>query len=279
MGALNHPNLVNLKRLCFNESTNEMWLVLELVEGEELMKRIDRTEGLTEDEARNYFQQLIVGVHYLHSQNVAHRDLKPENILVTNTGGCKITDFGLSNIQNINTVGEAVNLKTCCGTPYYVAPEVVTRREGYSGFTADVWSLGIVLYVMLMNDLPFTTARDIQDLLQKIKKAEYKIPADKDAKLSSDVKDLIRRILDKDPTTRIKVEEIVQHPWFRPGFDDSLMDVEGIEVDEAAMDHMKRTIADWGQPEKEEEEKQVVLAPGAGDKNRALFAQYASGKK
>ncbi|KAJ9452831.1 Kinesin-like protein K39 [Diplonema papillatum] len=249
MGALQHPNLANLRELLYEKKSNEMWIVLELVKGAELMKKICQAERgrLNEKEARSYFQQLVVGLNYVHVQGMVHRDLKPENILVTDEGVCKITDFGLSNIQNTDTQGKVpsnMNMQTCCGTPYYVAPEVFTKKGGYSGFTADVWSLGIILYVMLVGDLPFT-ASELRTLLQRISKGEYSIPDGID--ISEDATDLIKKMLNPKSKTRIKLGEIAVHPWFvAGGFEATQLQVNET-YDQDAVDHLKNTLGEWGE--------------------------------
>eukprot|EP01061_Rhynchopus_euleeides_P016189 TRINITY_DN273_c2_g2_i1.p2 TRINITY_DN273_c2_g2~~TRINITY_DN273_c2_g2_i1.p2 ORF type:complete len:563 (+),score=293.72 TRINITY_DN273_c2_g2_i1:58-1746(+) len=278
MGSLNHPNLVNLVELLNKQDTNEVWIVLEIVEGVELMNKIDRETKLTEKLARTYFQQLVCGIHYVHSQGVVHRDLKPENIMVTHEDVCKITDFGLSNVQNTDTMGQVpqnLNMQTCCGTPYYVAPEVVTRKTGYSGFTADVWSLGIILYVMLVGDLPFT-AKDLRSLLRKIGKGDYKIP--EAAKLSSNAKDLITQILNPKAEERITLQKISEHPWFvEGGFDAKRMEVNDNGVDSSAVDLLQETLGSWGAAKKKVQEETTTkaksLALGKGGDNRAKFQE------
>ena len=246
MGTLTHPNLVNLKHLCYEATAKEMWIVVELVEGAELMKCIKDAGKLDENTARGYFQQLVCGVNYVHSQKIAHRDLKPENILVTEDGKCKITDFGLSNVQNTDTMGAVpsnLNMQTCCGTPYYVAPEVVTKSEGYSGFTADVWSLGVILYVMLTGDLPFT-AGDLNSLLRKIGRGDYKQPEG----VSDGAAGIIKKILNHKVAKRSTLLDISKDPWFvEGGFDAKRMENEGFEFEirDNASDYLSKTMAKW----------------------------------
>ena len=266
MGALQHPNLVNLIELLHKEESQEVWIVIEVVEGAELMNKIDRESKLSEDLARKYFRQLVCGMYYVHSQGVVHRDLKPENILVTHDDVCKITDFGLSNVQNTDTFGQVpnnLNMKTCCGTPYYVAPEVVTKKEGYNGFTADVWSLGIILYVMVVGDLPFT-AKDLRALLRKIGKGDYKIP--ESAGLSDSCKDLITKTLNTKADERYTLTQISEHPWFvEGGFDRALMDVGDSGLDKTAVDHLQNTLGGWGAMKKKVEDVcQYHNSSGAG---------------
>ncbi|RNE98450.1 putative serine/threonine protein kinase, partial [Trypanosoma rangeli] len=157
--------------------------------------------------ARHYFHQLIAGVHYCHSRGFAHRDLKPENMLLDANGTLKISDFGLSNRQ------QDFLLETVCGTPNYVAPEVLMER-GYNGMSADIWSCGVVLYVMLAGHLPFED-RTMNALLAKIERGEYQMVRH----VSDAVKDLIARMLTVDPKKRITMEGIIAHPWFQVGWE------------------------------------------------------------
>eukprot|EP01059_Diplonema_ambulator_P010270 TRINITY_DN20285_c0_g2_i1.p1 TRINITY_DN20285_c0_g2~~TRINITY_DN20285_c0_g2_i1.p1 ORF type:complete len:527 (+),score=237.11 TRINITY_DN20285_c0_g2_i1:63-1583(+) len=283
MGSLNHPNLVNLNELLYKEADNEMWIVVEFVKGKELMQKITQETKLDEDTARDYFQQLVVGLNYVHSQGVVHRDLKPENILLTDEGVCKITDFGLSNIQNTDTMGAVpanLNMQTCCGTPYYVAPEVVTKPKGYSGFTADVWSLGIILYVMLVGDLPFT-AKELNALLKKIGKGDYTIPPE--ANLSEEAKDLIAQILNPKAHKRVKISEIAEHPWFvKGGFDKTRLEVKD-KLDEKAVEALTATMDSWGAAKKQAEESKAsqaqTMALGRGGDNREKYEEMVRAMK
>ena len=273
MGSLHHDNLVNLIELLNREESGEVWIAIELVEGVELMNKIDQATkpgvpgGLSEDLARNYFQQLVVGLNYVHSQGVVHRDLKPENILITHDDVCKITDFGLSNVQNTDTMGQVppnMNMQTCCGTPYYVAPEVVTRKSGYNGFTADVWSLGIILYVMLLGDLPFT-AKDLRSLLRKIGKGEYKIS--EKAKLSAGARDLIKEILNPKAEERITLKGIAEHTWFTEGgFDTGLLEVKD-RLDATAVDLLQTTLGGWAKSKPSLKAAEVRVQPSPRDQH------------
>lgn len=157
-----------------------------------------------------------MGVRYVHAQGVAHRDLKPENLLIGKTG-LKIADFGLSNIQLTSSgeVPDQMHLQTVCGTPNYVAPEVL-EKEGYNGFLADVWSCGVINYVMLSGYLPFRDP-NIPNLLAKILKGDYEMCPH----FSAPCADVTGKMLQRDPAARATVQEIVSHPWFMVEFDGS----------------------------------------------------------
>ncbi|EKF31266.1 serine/threonine protein kinase, putative [Trypanosoma cruzi marinkellei] len=205
MRSLRHENIVALRDVM--ESNNHYYLILEYVPGGELFDKIVQLKRLDESTARQYFHQLIAGIYYCHSKGFAHRDLKPENLLLDANGTLKISDFGLSNLQ------QDFLLQTVCGTPNYVAPEVLMER-GYNGLSADIWSCGVVLYVMVAGRLPFED-RNMNALLAKIERGEYQMVRH----VSEAVKDLIARMLTVDPKKRITLEGIIAHPWFALGWD------------------------------------------------------------
>ncbi|KAF7806391.1 CBL-interacting serine/threonine-protein kinase 24 isoform X1 [Senna tora] len=163
---------------------------------------------LSENESRQYFQQLIDAVAHCHDKGVYHRDLKPENLLLDAYGKLKVSDFGLSALAK-----QGVDLlHTTCGTPNYVAPEVLSNL-GYDGAAADVWSCGVILYVLMAGYLPFEEA-DLPALYKKINAAEFTCPF----WISVGAKTLIHKILDPNPKTRIRIEEIRKDPWFRRNY-------------------------------------------------------------
>uniref|UniRef100_A0A453J1U1 non-specific serine/threonine protein kinase n=1 Tax=Aegilops tauschii subsp. strangulata TaxID=200361 RepID=A0A453J1U1_AEGTS len=150
MKLIRHPNVVQLHEVMASKS--KIYMVLEFVEGGELFDKIVNSGKLGEDEARRYFHQLINAVDYCHSRGVYHRDLKPENLLLDSYGALKVSDFGLSAFSP--QTKEDGLLHTACGTPNYVAPEVLADK-GYDGMAADVWSCGIILFVLMAGYLPF----------------------------------------------------------------------------------------------------------------------------
>ncbi|KAK4483923.1 hypothetical protein RD792_011132 [Penstemon davidsonii] len=178
---------------------------------------------LSESESRRYFQQLIDGVDYCHSKGVYHRDLKPENLLLDSQGNLKISDFGLSAFP-----AEGVNLlRTTCGTPNYVAPEVLSHK-GYSGALADIWSCGVILYVLMAGYLPFDEI-DLTTLYGKIENAQFSCPS----WFPVGAKSLIHRILDPNPETRIRIEEIRNDEWFKKNYNPvKLAENEDIDLDD-----------------------------------------------
>lgn len=147
MKLVQHPNIVRLLEVL--ASKKRIYLIMEYVRGGDLSDKIAYLQKITEDEARKYFHQLIDAVNYCHSRNVYHRDLKPQNLLLDEKGNLKVSDFGLSVLHQTDAV-----LSTTCGSPNYVAPEVIVRQN-YYGAAADIWSCGIVLFELLAGFSPF----------------------------------------------------------------------------------------------------------------------------
>ncbi|XP_023547589.1 CBL-interacting serine/threonine-protein kinase 1-like isoform X2 [Cucurbita pepo subsp. pepo] len=211
---LKHPNIVRLHEVLASKS--KIYMVLEYVNGGELFNRIASNGKLSEDRGRKIFQQLIDGVSYCHWKGVYHRDLKLENILVDAKGNIKISDFGLSALpEHLRNDGL---LHTTCGSPNYVAPEILANR-GYDGAASDVWSCGVILYVILTGSLPFED-RNLCVLYNKILKGETQLPK----WLSQGAQNLIRRILDPNPISRITMASIKMDEWFRKDYDPAYLD-------------------------------------------------------
>ncbi|XP_062188284.1 CBL-interacting protein kinase 31-like isoform X2 [Phragmites australis] len=208
MKLIQHPSVVRLYEVM--GSKTRIYIVLEYVIGGELHDIIATSGRLKEDEARRYFQQLINAVDYCHSRGVYHRDLKLENLLLDISGNLKISDFGLSAIsEQVKADGL---LHTTCGTPNYVAPEVIDDK-GYDGALADLWSCGVILFVLLAGYLPFEDD-NVVSLYNKISGAQFTCPS----WFSAGAKRLITRILDPNPSTRITVSQIQEDPWFKKGY-------------------------------------------------------------
>ena len=191
------------------------YLILELINGGELFDHIVKETRFSEPKARFYFRQLVEGVRLCHQMGVCHRDLKPENLLLDSQGNLKISDFGLSNLyvtgneSNNGTVSSRAELlHTTCGTPNYVAPEIL-KDESYDGRAADIWSMGVILFVLVSGCLPFDEPT-LTSLFCKIQSAEYKVPPF----LSESVQDLISTILVSNPEERASTDDIISHPWY-----------------------------------------------------------------
>ncbi|PHT41604.1 hypothetical protein CQW23_20458 [Capsicum baccatum] len=186
-------------------------IVMEYAAGGELFERICNAGRFSEDEARYFFQQLISGVHYCHNLQICHRDLKLENTLLDGSAAprLKICDFGYSKSSLLHS-----RPKSTVGTPAYIAPEVLSRRE-YDGKLADVWSCGVTLYVMLVGAYPFEDQEDPKNFrktIQRIMAVQYKIPDY--VHISQDCRHLLSRIFVANPARRITIKEIKSHPWF-----------------------------------------------------------------
>lgn len=206
---LKHPNIIRFKEVFVTPT--HLAIVMEYAAGGELFERICSAGRFSEDEARYYFKQLISGVSYCHAMQICHRDLKLENTLLDGSPSSqlKICDFGYSKSSVLHS-----QPKSTVGTPAYVAPEVLSRKE-YNGKIADVWSCGVTLYVMLVGAYPFEDPddpRNIRKTIQRILSVHYTIPDY--VRISSECKHLLSRIFVADPDKRITVPEIEEHSWF-----------------------------------------------------------------
>ncbi|RKF76827.1 Sucrose non-fermenting protein kinase 1 [Golovinomyces cichoracearum] len=202
---LRHPHIIKLSyvyRFTVIKTQSEIIMVLEYA-GDELFDYIVQHGKMKEDEARRFFQQIICAVEYCHRHKIVHRDLKPENLLLDENLNVKIADFGLSNIMTDGNF-----LKTSCGSPNYAAPEVINGKL-YAGPEVDVWSCGVILYVLLVGRLPFDDEH-IPSLFAKIAKGNYVVPN----YMSSGAAALIKRMLAVNPVHRASIEEIRIDPWF-----------------------------------------------------------------
>ncbi|KAH0664838.1 hypothetical protein KY285_026044 [Solanum tuberosum] len=210
MKLVRHPNIVHLYEVMATKT--KIYFIMEYCKGGELFNKVLKGR-LKEDAARKYFQQLINAVDFCHSRGVYHRDLKPENLLLDDDENLKISDFGLSAL--VESKQQDGLLHTTCGTPAYVAPEVINRR-GYDGTKADIWSCGVVLYVLLAGYLPFQDS-NLMEMYRKIGKAEYKCPS----WFPPEARRLLSRMLDPNPSSRISLAKIRASSWFRRGISTS----------------------------------------------------------
>jgi len=207
---LHHPCVIRIEDVY--ETAEVLYIVLELVEGGELFDRVVSVTRFEEPTAKLLFYQMLVAVKYLHEQGITHRDLKPENVLLCsekNETVIKITDFGLSKV-----VGEQSLMKTLCGTPSYLAPEVLlTAGTGGYSKAVDLWSLGVILFICLGGYPPFSEEIKKHTLNEQIIKGLYTFPKTYWKAVSPKAIDLIKKLLTVDPKKRISVEEALQHPW------------------------------------------------------------------
>lgn len=205
MKKVNHPNILKLFEVF--ESDDEFFLVMELVSGKELFDKIVERGQYSEKDAANIVRQIVSAVEYLHANGIAHRDLKPENLLSAETDGqevIKIADFGFS-----KNFGEE-KLMTSCGSPGYVAPEVLTC-ESYDK-SVDMWSVGVIIYILLCGYPPFY-ADNAPALFKKIMDVKYDFDDPSWDDVSDGAKDLIRNLLVKDPKKRYTASQCLQDAW------------------------------------------------------------------
>ncbi|TID13525.1 hypothetical protein CANINC_004883 [Pichia inconspicua] len=202
MKLISHPNIMALYDVW--ENRDELYLVLEYVEGGELFDFLINNGRLSEKNAVKYFKMIISGVSYCHKFNICHRDLKPENILLDKNGNIKIADFGMAALETQQKL-----LETSCGSPHYASPEIVTGKN-YHGSPSDVWSCGVILFALLTGHLPFDDPV-IRQLLMKVQTGKFHMPSN----LSSEAKDLIWSMLRVNPNERIRIDDIFNHPLLR----------------------------------------------------------------
>uniref|UniRef100_A0A665X508 Calcium/calmodulin-dependent protein kinase kinase 2-like n=1 Tax=Echeneis naucrates TaxID=173247 RepID=A0A665X508_ECHNA len=198
---LDHPNVVKLVEVLDDPSEDHLYM------GMLAVMEVPTDKPFSEDQARFYFQDVLRGIEYLHYQRIIHRDIKPSNLLVGEDGHIKIADFGVSN----QFEGTDALLTSTVGTPAFLAPEALSEtRKNFSGKALDVWAMGVTLYCFVFGACPFMDER-ILSLHQKIKTQPVVLPEHAD--LSDDLKDLLLKMLDKNPETRISVAQIKLHPW------------------------------------------------------------------
>lgn len=204
---LNHPHVI--KCYDFFEDENYYYMTTEMLTGGELFVRIVDRHHYTERDARDLCRILVETVAYLHDADIVHRDLKPENLLMIdkqNDAAVKIADFGFARRL------EGARLTDRCGTPGYVAPEVITQ-EPY-GVTADVWSLGVIIYILLCGYPPFHDT-NIKQLFRLICKGKYEFYPEDWSSISDQAKDLISKMLVVDVSKRITARQALKHPWLQ----------------------------------------------------------------
>jgi len=214
--SVSHPCIINLEDVI--DTPNFLFIVLELAEGGELFDKIIEKTKLNENEAKLHFFQIASAISYLHSKKICHRDLKPENVLLCTTDETqpivKITDMGLSKLVHLET-----RLKTFCGTPQYIAPEVVSSAglpDSSYNVKVDCWSLGVILYILLSGTPPFSEDRTCGlNLRAQILQANFQFYPSLFDSISAPAKDLIRKLLRTNPEERLSAEEILRHPWLQ----------------------------------------------------------------
>ncbi|XP_031199973.1 SNF-related serine/threonine-protein kinase isoform X1 [Mastomys coucha] len=204
MKLVQHPNIVRLYEVI--DTQTKLYLILELGDGGDMFDYIMKhEEGLNEDLAKKYFAQIVHAISYCHKLHVVHRDLKPENVVFFEKQGLvKLTDFGFS-----NKFQPGKKLTTSCGSLAYSAPEILLGDE-YDAPAVDIWSLGVILFMLVCGQPPFQEAND-SETLTMIMDCKYTVPP----RVSTGCRDLITRMLQRDPKRRASLEEIESHPWLQ----------------------------------------------------------------
>ncbi|XP_029430982.1 death-associated protein kinase 2 isoform X4 [Rhinatrema bivittatum] len=207
---LQHSNIITLHDVY--ENRTDVVLILELVSGGELFDFLAQKESLSEEEATRFIKQILDGVNYLHSKKIAHFDLKPENIMLLDKNlpipHIKLIDFGLA-----HKIEEGVEFKNIFGTPEFVAPEIVNYEP--LGLAADMWSIGVITYILLSGASPFL-GETKQETLANITAVNYEFDEEFFSNTSELAKDFIRKVLVKDTRKRLTIQEALSHPWITP---------------------------------------------------------------
>ncbi|XP_062409325.1 serine/threonine-protein kinase SIK3 homolog isoform X2 [Sardina pilchardus] len=204
MKMLRHPHIIRLYQVM--ETERMIYLVTEYASGGEIFDHLVAHGRMAEKDARRKFKQIVAAVHFCHCRNIVHRDLKAENLLLDHNLNIKIADFGFSNLFSRGQL-----LKTWCGSPPYAAPELFEGKE-YDGPKVDIWSLGVVLYVLVCGALPFDGST-LQNLRARVLSGKFRIPFF----MSTDCEYLIRHMLVLDPSKRLSMEQICKNKWMRQG--------------------------------------------------------------
>ncbi|XP_077467527.1 serine/threonine-protein kinase SIK3 homolog isoform X4 [Stigmatopora argus] len=211
MKLLKHPHIIRLYQVM--ETERMIYLVTEYASGGEIFDHLVAHGRMAEKDARKKFKQIVAAVHFCHCRNIVHRDLKAENLLLDHNLNIKIADFGFSNLFSRGQL-----LKTWCGSPPYAAPELFEGKE-YDGPKVDIWSLGVVLYVLVCGALPFDGST-LQNLRARVLSGKFRIPFF----MSTDCEYLIRHMLVLEPSRRLTMEQICKNKWMRQGDPDTDFD-------------------------------------------------------
>lgn len=207
--SLKHFNIVNFVD-CFEDDVN-VYILLEICPNQSLMELLKTRKRVSEPEVRYFMVQIVGAVKYLHSRRVIHRDLKLGNIFFDPDMNLKIGDFGLASVLPSMDSRKY----TICGTPNYIAPEVLGGKTTGHSFEVDIWAIGIMMYALLIGKPPFQ-AKDVNVIYERIKKSDYSFPPDK--KISDEAKQLIQDLLSLNPLNRPSIHEILDYPWFKGPF-------------------------------------------------------------
>ena len=229
MQKLNHPNITKILEMF--EDDKFIFIIMEYINGGNLFSFVKKRRKLPEKIAKILYKQIILGIKHIHSKNIVHRDIKLENILIDLNNTVKICDFGIGVILD----SENQLLYDQCGTPMYMAPEILlsSKKKGYKGFPVDIWSSGIALYIMLSGTLPFNIKKlakseknnsenfeddDVNSQSNNNYELQYSIVKKNPKhieKITDEARDLLHGLLNKDPNKRLTIDEILNHPWLK----------------------------------------------------------------
>lgn len=219
MKKLNHPNIIKLHEVFFDSENKNVYLVLDYYKRGDLFKFL-KGKPLKEKYAKKYMRQLASGLKYLHDNSIIHRDLKLKNILVTDSNDIVISDFGFARDGDSNTMFD-----TLCGSPMYMAPEIMTHKT--YDHKSDLWSVGVIMYELLFGTTPYHAKNMIQ-LMKKIKKRDVIIPEEYAELITDECKELLLSLLHRNPKRRINWDNFFTHSWFEK---DEILDGENRLMD------------------------------------------------
>jgi len=211
--SMSHPNIVQFVD-CFEDDVN-VYILLEICPNQSLMDLLKKRKVLTEPEVRFFMIQVIAGIRYMHTRRVIHRDLKLGNIFFDPDMNLKIGDFGLAAVLH----ADKDRKYTICGTPNYIAPEVLTGKTTGHSYEVDIWSIGVMLYALLVGKPPFQS-KDVSLIYERIKTNDYGFPEDKP--ISDEAKVLIQDILSTNPLKRPSLDEIIEYDFFKGPFPEKI---------------------------------------------------------
>lgn len=231
---LKHPNIVNFID-CFEDDVN-VYILLEICPNQLLMELLKTRKRVLEPEVRFFMVQIVGAIKYLHLRRVIHRDLKLGNIFFDPDMNLKIGDFGLALVLPLADLRKY----TICGTPNYIAPEVLGGKTTGHSFEVDIWAIGIMMYALLVGKPPFQ-AKDVNVIYERIKKSEYLFPADKP--ISDDARTLIQDLLLLNPLARPLIHDILNYEWFKGPFPDKTHEISLVDTPPNIHDISKAQLA------------------------------------